>query len=133
MIGSILNPDLETYVLVEQEWPAWTAWYKPLSRSDARRSQMAVLLMNNADEPQHLEFTWSDVPGLAPSLTADVHAEASMGNDDASQQPATAVTSCLVYDAWSRKSLGRAAGARWSSGAPVPAHGSVFLTLAECK
>ena len=37
-------------------------WYKPLSGSDARHSQMAVFLMNNAEEPQQLSFAWAGQP-----------------------------------------------------------------------
>jgi hypothetical protein len=30
---------------VDCQWPSWMAWYKPLSRRDSRRSEMAVLLV----------------------------------------------------------------------------------------
>ena len=93
---------------VSELWPSWMSWYKPLSGTDARKSTMAVLLMNNDYKPAALSFRWAEVPGLG--------------------EPA----SCEVYDVWARKSLGSVAGKGYTTAAPVPSRGSAFLTLA-CK
>ena len=45
-------------------FPATQSWYKPLSGRDARRSIMAILLVNNGHEPRDIGFTWEQVPGL---------------------------------------------------------------------
>ena len=93
---------------VSEPWPSWMSWYKPLSGTDARKSTMAVLLMNNGYKPAALSFRWAEVPGLG--------------------EPA----SCEVYDVWARKSLGSVAGKGYTTAAPVASRGSAFLTLA-CK
>ena len=91
------------------EWPAWTAWYKPLTGTDARGSTMAILLiMNNANKMASLSFEWASVPGLG-------------GN----------VTSCAVYDVWRRLSLGTHTGSGYVAPS-VAARDSAFLTLSAC-
>lgn len=45
-------------------FPAAQSWYKPLSGRDARHSIMAVLLVNNDEQPRDIGFTWNEVPGL---------------------------------------------------------------------
>jgi len=96
------------------DWPTWTSWNKPLSKRDGRKSEMAVLLMNNGDAAATMSFTLADVPGLL-ELGSSV-----------------ATASCEVYDVWNRKSLGRSTGLQWSSAAPIAPKDSVFLTLAGC-
>mmetsp|Transcript_78937 Transcript_78937/g.236535 ORF Transcript_78937/g.236535 Transcript_78937/m.236535 type:complete len:85 (-) Transcript_78937:47-301(-) len=81
-------------------------WYKPLGGSDARRSVMALLLMNNADQPAQLSVEWTAVPGLAGHR------------------------SCAVFDVWQRRSLG--AHAINFTANDVGPRDSVFVTLSEC-
>ena len=74
-------------------FPAQMSWYKPLSGRDARKSSMAVLLMNNGAKATDLSFKWGDVPGL----------KASRG--------------CTVWSIWEGKSRGAVSG-----GASCPLH-----------
>ena len=46
---------------VSCQWPSWVSFAKPLSGRDARGSTLALLLVNNADDQQHLSFEWADV------------------------------------------------------------------------
>ena len=90
------------------EWPRTWSWYKPLSGRDARRSTMAVLLMNNANSSSTVGFQWKQVPGLA------------------------AKTQCNVFDVWAGKSLGIVKGAGYTAKGLAP-RDSAFLTLSACE
>lgn len=84
------------------------SWYKPLSGRDSRRSTMAVLLMNNGDDPAALEFAFNAVPGLKVE------------------------TGCTVYDIWNHRSLGFMSGPKVKVN-DVQSRDSVFLTLSGCR
>ena len=90
------------------EWPRTWSWYKPLSGRDARRSTMAVLLMNNANSSSTVGFQWRQVPGLA------------------------AKTQCNVFDVWAGRSLGTVKGAGYTAKGLAP-RDSAFLTLSACE
>ena len=91
-------------------FPVWQSWYKPLSGRDARHSLMAVLLMNNADTPQDLSFTFADVPGLVGSASS---------------------TFCL-YDIWLGTDLDAGRFGGYIAKAVEP-HDSVFLKIHPCR
>mmetsp|Transcript_78936 Transcript_78936/g.236530 ORF Transcript_78936/g.236530 Transcript_78936/m.236530 type:complete len:459 (+) Transcript_78936:23-1399(+) len=91
---------------VSCEWPSSMVWYKPLGRRDARRSVMALLLMNNANQPAKLSVEWAAVPGLSGHR------------------------SCTVFDVWQRRSLGPHA-MNFTAEAVAP-RDSVFVTLSDC-
>jgi alpha-galactosidase len=93
-------------------WPRTFSLYKPLSARDPRGSVMAVLLMNNGNDPAALGFEWEDVPGLGRVAGIGDHG-------------------CQVYDVWKRSSLGRVSGPRFRA-EHVPSHGSCFVTLSGC-
>jgi len=107
---------------VSCEWPSWIALSKPLSRRDARKSVAAVLVINNDAEKSvsGLGFLWADVPGLVK------------GGADGDSTTA-AVSSCVVYDVWGRKDLGRMNGAGYKPSGTVAAHDSIFVTLSDCN
>lgn len=98
------------------EWESWMAWHKPLSGRDSRGSRAAVLLMNNADGPATLSFKWSQLP--VPPLLG---------------HPQGSVVSCLVYDVWQRRSLGRVSGEGFVTAGPIPSRDSAFVTLSGCE
>ena len=100
---------------VSEQWPAWMAWTKPLSGSDARKSLAAVLLMNNDYAPATLSFVFADVLARGEG-------------EDGSEE----VSSCTLFDVWGKKSLGKVSGKGFTS-APVPSRDSVFLTLSDCE
>lgn len=93
---------------VSCDWPTWTAWHKPLSARDTRKSTDAVLVMNNGHQPARLSFSFAEIPGLAH------------------------VASCQLYDVWGRKDLGIVQGPRYTTTEPVASHDSIFITLAGC-
>ena len=94
---------------VSCDWPKWTAWHKPLSGRDTRKSTHAVLLMNNDYEPARLSFSFDEIPGM-PHNTAN----------------------CELYDVWDRKSLGVVKGPRYTTTQAVASHDSKFITLGGC-
>ena len=100
--------------------PRTSAWYKPLSGRDSRRSSMAVLLINNAPAATNISFAWADVPGLRPRAASP------------NVKRAAPVRSCVVYDVWAHASLGRVRGDGYTS-VGVPSHDSAFLTLGDCE
>ena len=108
------------------QWPAWTAWYKPLSGRDERHSTMAILLMNNDDKAVDLSFKFSDVPA------ALVHSSSSSSSSSSAVGAAAAAAAgCTVYDVNAGKSLGKATGDVFTARA-VASHANVFLTLSDC-
>jgi hypothetical protein len=104
---------------VSCQWPSWFALYKPLSGRDARKSTMAVLLMNNNYTPAQLSFVWADLLSR-------------MRNQDATAT-ATAISTCILYDVHARKILGAVSTqGSYETTAPVASRDSVFLTLSDC-
>ena len=95
---------------VSCDWPKWTAWHKPLSGTDTRKSTGAILLMNNDYEPTRLSFSFADVPGMAHNI-AD----------------------CEIYDVWARTPLGKSTGPTYTTKELVASHDSIFLTLSGCR
>jgi alpha-galactosidase len=83
------------------------SWHKPLSGSDARKSTMAVLLMNNGVQAKDLSFKLSDVPGLKAQ-------------------------SCTAWSVWESRSLGEVGAAGFTAKA-IGSRDSVFLTLHNCQ
>ena len=88
-------------------FPVAMSWYKPLSGRDARKSTMAVLLMNNGAEARDLSFKLSEIPGMKAA-------------------------GCTAYSVWEGKTLGKV-GASGFSAKQVASRDSVFLTLSSCQ
>lgn len=103
---------------VSCDWPTWTSWYKPLSKRDARKSSMAVLLLNNEYDPAHLTVEWDTIPGFKMQMD---------------QSSSSKTTSCTLYDVWNHKSLGKVSGPSYTTPSAVPPRDSVFLTLSDCN
>lgn len=47
---------------VSCEWPSWFAWFKPLSRRDARKSEMAILLVRSISSYRRRNAVWALFP-----------------------------------------------------------------------
>lgn len=121
---------------VSCEWPAWTAWYKPLSSQHKRNSTMAILLLNNANHPADLSFSWTSVPGVraAPKAVALGHLVTSSDLTCVLRaiQLDTISKGCTAFDINARHSIGRVDGKRFVA-KQVGGHDSVFLTLSQCE
>ena len=113
--GSIFYNSTETQQFKPCSWwaradcgfPVAMSWYKPLSGRDARKSTMAVLLMNNGAEARDLSFKLSDIPGMK-------------------------AVGCTAYSVWEGKTLGKV-GVSGFSAKKVASRDSVFLTLSNCQ
>ena len=86
------------------KFPTTQFWYKPLSGRDRFGSTMAVLLMNNGNEPADLTFAFTDVPGLVVQ------------------------SKCDVFDVWKQKMVGSVVG-----GFTAPQVGSRDSVLLKMK